>query len=119
MSHTRNGEKGGAVSEVIDDSPYRVDKMPPRRPPALVQMPGLWPARCKALRAGLRLSAMPGIGLREPAGDSPKTRRAPSADDQDEARREQRPFGPVSAKAARHALANLSAAARPGACRPG
>jgi hypothetical protein len=58
-----------------------------------------------------------GVGLREPAGDSPNTRRAPSADDQDEAWREQRPFGAVSAKAARHALAKLSAAARPGACR--
>jgi hypothetical protein len=60
---------------------------------------------------------MPGAGLREPAGGPPKTRNAPRADDQDEARREQRPFGTVSAKAARHALANLSAAARPGACR--
>jgi transposase len=49
---------------------------------------------------------MHGVGLREPAGNSPKTRRAPSADDQDEARREQRPFGAGSAKAARHALAN-------------
>src|ERR1700681_1999900 len=99
--------------------------MPPRRPPALVQMPnhyqrwGLWPARCKALRAVLRLSAMPGVGLREPAGDSPKTRRAPGTEDQDEARREQRPFGAVSAKAAPHALANLSAAARPGERRQG
>ena len=60
-----------------------------------------------------------GLGLREPAGDSPKTRRAPGTEDQDEARREQRPFGAVSAKAAPHALANLSAAARPGERRHG
>ena len=34
-------------------------------------------------------SAMPGVALREPAGDSPDTRRAPGTEDQDEARRQQ------------------------------
>jgi hypothetical protein len=44
-------------------------------------------------------------GLREPAGDSPNTRRAPSAKPHLDHLREQRPFGAVSAKAARYALA--------------